>query len=269
MNAKDLHQPYRTLTDVMNTIWRNEMKRLTLFIVLCLTLILVAGCKQAADNNNVTIHGSGNLETREVAVSDFDTLEAALHWNLAIRQGDTFKISVTSDDNFIDFIDVVQTGKAIVFDLKPGFAYNIYGVTLKALVTVPEAITLHLNGSSSANLDNLEGLTTFGAELTGATALTGHLEAALVNLDVQQNAYVALSGAADELRLDTCGNSVSELSQFSAGKAEVNASCASSAAVNVDGDLVVEASQNSRVTYAGNPRLENPNIHESASLNPR
>jgi len=268
MNVKELHEHYQRLATIINTIWRKEMKRLTILLFVSLALFLVAGCKQAPKSNNVTIHGSGKLETREVAISEFDTVETALHWNLAIQQGETFQITVTSDDNFIDFIDLVQTGKTIVFDLKPGYAYNIYGVTLKALVTVPEAITLRLNGSSSAKLDNLEGLTTFGAELTGATALTGRLEAARVNLDVQQNAYVELSGAAGELWLDACGNSITDLSQFLAGKAEVETSCASSAVVNVDGDLAVEASQNSRVTYAGNPRLENLNIHESASVYP-
>ncbi len=269
MKLETWHEHYQSLMTVINTIWRKEMKRLTILLFVSLALFLVAGCKQAPKSNNVTIHGSGRLETREMAVSEFDTVETALHWNLAVQRGEAFSISVTSDDNFIDFIDLVQTGETIVFDLKPGYAYNIYGVTLKALITVPQSISLRLNGSSSANLDNLEGLTTFGAELTGATALTGRLVAEQASLDVQQNAYVALSGAADELWLETCGNSVTDLSQFLAGKAEVETSCASSAVVNVNGDLAIEASQNSRITYAGNPTLENLNIQEFASVNPR
>ena len=269
MKKKELQEHYRRLKNFVYTIRRIEMKPLTIILFVSLALFLVAGCKQAPSNNNVTIHGSGRLVSREETITDFDTIEVALHWRLDIQQGKTFNITITSDDNFIDFIDVVQQDKTVSFDFKPQYAYNINGVTLNARVTVPDNITLHLDGASAARLENLEEFSNFRAKLTGTTALTGQVQAKSVTLDVGQNAYVELSGTTDDLSLETCGNSITDLSRFSTGNAQVTASCASSAVVNVIGDLAVEASQNSRVTYAGNPNVKPVAVHESASVKPR
>ena len=246
------------------------MQHIIRLFLVTITLLVLSGCKQdkASRNNNVSITGSGNLVTREENVTAFNTVEAGLHWQLTIQQGEEFQVMVTSDDNFIDFINVVQQGKSLVFDFKPEYAYNIYGVTLQAQVTVPEAINLRLTGSSSASLDNLDSLATFGAELSGVTAIKGRLDATHVNLDVGQNAYVELNGTANELWLDTCGNSITDLSAFVANRAEVEASCNSTAIVNVARDLAVEASQFSRVSYTGSPSLGEVGVYESASIQP-
>ncbi len=251
-----------------NNIRRIKMKTLTIGLLVIMAL-LIAGCSQENQaSNNITVTGSGTLVTQEIALSNFDTVEAGLHFDLRIRQGEASTVTITADDNFIDFIDVNQDGTTISFGLKPEYAYNFYGTTLRAAVIMPEVAGLYLNGSSHAELDNLKNVENFAAELTGSSSLSGKLETNMAKLNVDGSAYVKLSGSGAELWLDSCGNSLADLSDFRAKEAIVQASCASKAVVNATRSLDVEAAQNSQVTYSGDPSLGEINVHEFASVSP-
>jgi hypothetical protein len=245
-----------------------EMKHI-IWLILIMLAALTAGCRRDKDfsqSNHVSITGSGNIVSREIAVAEFDQIEAGLHFNLAVHQGEEFSVVLFSDDNFIDFIQVEKLGTTISFGLKPGYAYNIFGATMNAEVTMPELAALELSGSSHAELAGFTSMENFQAELTGSSSLSGKLEAETASFNVYGNAYVKMAGSSEKLWLDGCGNSVIDLGEFRAEDATLDLACASTAAVNVDGRLDVEAAQKSSVTYVDHPVSGDMRAHENASI---
>lgn len=237
--------------------------KLTLIVI----TVIVAGCSQvtrAPQNVNVEVTGSGDLVSREVALSGFDRIEAGLTFDLTIHQGEEFSVVLHSDDNFIDYIQVDQSGGTISFGFKPGYAYNSHGVTLRADVTMPELAGLELSGSSHATLDGFASSGDLQIELTGASTLDGSLEAEKSSIALYGSSYLKLAGSTDELQLDACGSNLVDLGDYRAGTATVQASCNSRVVVNVLDTLAGEASQNAQVYYIGQPTLRVITTHESA-----
>ncbi len=187
---------------------------------------------------------------------------------MIIQQGDTFQVTLTSDDNFIDFIQVEQQGRALNLDLKPGYAYDLKGITMRLEVALPELAELRLNGSPQARLDGAV-FANFAAELTGSSFLHGELASTETSLTVNGSSYVKLNGSADMVYVDVCGNSVADLEVFQARDASVQASCAGQAVVNVNDSLVADASQNARIYYVGRPSTPEVRIHEHAAVGPK
>ncbi len=244
------------------------MKTLKILILIVL-LILVAGCSQidrGASINALTITGSGNIVSREVAISGFEQVETGLTFDLTIRQGEHFSVVLSSDDNFVDYLQVEQAGKNISLGFLPGYAYDIHGVTLRAEITMPELVRLSLSGSSHATLEGFTAARDLEFELSGSSFVDGYLEAEISSFKLTGGTYLKLAGSTENMRLDTCGNSVTDLSQFEAREAIVEASCASTIIVKVEEILDIEASQNSQILYVGQPDSSDIKAYESAHV---
>jgi hypothetical protein len=240
-------------------------------IIFAILIILTASCSQIerdAQNNEINLTGSGNLVSREIGSLDFDQVEGNLNFDLTIRQGTESKVVLTSDDNFIDFIQVEQAGSSISFGFTPGHAYDISGVTLRAEITVPTLSRLDLNSSSHAQFVEYESGQPFEANLTGSSSLGGKLKMETATLNVNGSAYVKLTGSGEFLALNVCGSSIVDLSEFEVNNADLDVSCASKVAVNVSGQLNGEASQNARVTFTGDPPMNWIEVHQYASVQP-
>ena len=146
------------------------MKNISKLFLVIITILLI-GCSQIkrdGQNDELTITGSGILVSQEVALSDFDQVEAGLYFDLSIHQGEEPHVVLISDDNFIDYIQVAQAGSGISFGFKPGQAYDISGVTLKADITTPRLSKLELSGSSYAHFDGYQSNQPFEVNLTGS-----------------------------------------------------------------------------------------------------
>ena len=216
-------------------------------------IVLAAGPshdRRTAQNNRVSLAGSGNIVARELALTGFDRLEAGLNFDLLIRQGEVFQVLIFADDNFVDFIQVTQTGTTLNFGLKPGFAYDIAGTTMRAEVTMPVLAGLQLDSSSHAELDGFANQGQLDAELTGASFLNGRLEGDGVSLKVRGSAAVVLAGSAQTLGVDACGSSQVDLSDFHAGHLTLDAACASKVKVNEDSGWDGRLSQNAQLKTA-------------------
>ena len=186
-------------------------------LLLTLIFILLASCTQldrVPQNNEVKITGSGALVSKEIDISDFDQVEAGLYFDLTIHQGENSRVILTSDDNFIEYLQVEQTGNSITLGFKPGHAYDTSEVTLRAEVTIPELSKLEMNGSSHAHIEGYRSQQPLEVELTGSSSLTGDMQLETVVLKTYGSSYVKLSGSGDRLNLEACGSSIADLGDY-------------------------------------------------------
>jgi hypothetical protein len=240
-------------------LWKEkDMKRLVIFTLVVAVPLLTACCPIPDISGLIPasgefLEGSGTLVTEEYALTGFDKVDASHAFTVDITQGDTFSVVVSIDDNLAQYLRVEKQGSTLRIGLSPGRNYR--AMTATADVTMPELTGLELSGASHGSVsgfDSTEGLT---VQVSGASHLTGDIEAGDVRFSVSGASRVTLSGSAQAVVVDVSGASHVDLADFPVADADVEASGASTVTVSASGTLDANASGASHVKYLGSPSL--------------
>jgi hypothetical protein len=230
-------------------------------LVLC-SIVLVAGCGMFGGG---VIRGSGNLVTRQEEFSGFDRLEAGHGFDVDLRQGESFSVTLRVDDNVVEHLKAELEGRTLHLGLK-GPLYTTLNVTLQATITMPELAGLGLSGGADGTITGFRSTDPVAIDLSGGSDLHGDLEAGNVRLVVSGGSDLTLTGAGHDLDLEVSGGSDANLSGFAVDDASVMASGGSGATVNATGRLDVQASGGGTVYYLGSPTLGDIDTSGGAEL---
>jgi len=230
-------------------------------IVVLLVSGLLLGC-------GITVSGSGNLETREMDFSGFTGIEASHGFKVEITQSDSYKVSITADDNlFDDHLRVSKSGDTLKIGLK---SPNIYtSVTVKAKITMPDLHELGLSGGSIASVTGFSSTHDFSAKLSGGSQISGDITAGDTKFDLSGGSRVNLKGAADDLDVQCSGGSQLDLGNFTVDNADIKLSGGGKATINVDGTLSVSLSGGSKVLYIGKPTMGDIDMSGGSTISPK
>jgi hypothetical protein len=88
--------------------------------------------------------GSGNVSTEEKNLSDFTVVKVGSGFKVQITQSNSYRISITADDNLFGYIQVTKTGSTLTIRLQPGLSFQTS--TLKAEITMPDLEGLQFSG---------------------------------------------------------------------------------------------------------------------------
>ncbi|MFC1865830.1 head GIN domain-containing protein [Chloroflexota bacterium] len=244
-------------------------KFLTLVAVILSVMLLLPGCYGL-------ITGSGNLDTREFDYSDFNRLEVSSAFEVEIVQSASFAVSITTDDNIFEYIDIAKSGNTLNIRLKSG--YNFRYFTIEAVILMPDITHLKLSGATHGTVQDFSFSHDLAVELSGASSLimtniaagridfeisgasrvSGNITAdAAADFDVSGASTVELSGSAKDLKADASGASHLELDDFPVSNADIELSGVSNGTVNTDGTLDADLSGASKLYYIGEPTMGN------------
>ena len=222
------------------------------------------------------VAGSGRAETRELQFKDFTAVHIGSAFQSRITYSDSYRVSVTMDDNLFDYLQVTKEGDVLAIGLKSGYEYHYSSLTLSAEIQLPDLRELQSGGATRNTIQGfnfshefvlrLSGASTTETtdmsvgdveiEISGASTLSGKITA---NGDAQFTlsgaSTATVGGKANNLFISVSGASNTELSNFIVHNAKVNLSGASQATINLDGRLDAELSGASRLVYLGNPTL--------------
>ena len=249
-------------------------------LLLVLAVIMAAGLLTAC----TVVKGSGVLKTEEMNFSDFTRVEVGGTFEVEIVQSDRFSVSITADDNLFDYIQVSKHGSTLKIGVKPAVVFR--SATHRAEITMPELLRLELSGAtqgvvtgfesmedldiavSGASSLDLDGIMAgnMTVDISGASQVTGEVDADDVEFDVSGASTVRLQGTAGDMELDLSGASNAELEDLPVNDADVNLSGASRAVVNVDGRLDINLSGASKLTYTGNPTIGDVDISGASTM---
>jgi len=247
------------------------MKKLTTCVALGVILSLLAvaaGC-----TTGTTVTGSGTLMTREMEYSDFTKIQSneftrkSSVFEVDITEADSFAVSITIDDNLIDYLDIEQKGDTLHIGLEQDNEYR--DITMKVTVTMPELTRLDLRGGSYANITGFESTKSLDINLSGGSHLQGSIEAGNTRFYLSAGSHVTLNGSGQDVTIDASGGSHIDLASFSVTDARVTASDGSHITVNPSGILDVNASDGSHVYYLGNPTLGDIHKSEGSEVTPK
>ena len=181
--------------------------------------------------------GSGNLVTLDKSFSDFTVVDAGWGFEVTITKSDTYGVSITVDDNMIDYVQVSKSGRTLNIDLKPG-TYD--RVTLKANIEMPLLRELQLSGGSHGYVNGFYVPPYYSGEFI---------------LGLSGGSHAEMEGSANKISVEASGGSRLDLSDFPVHNAQVDLSGGSHATINLDGRLDADLSGGSQLYYIGEPAL--------------
>ena len=253
-------------------------KTIMLMTVMLLIILLVPGCFGS-------ITGSGNLETQEFNYSDFTRVEVGNALEVEVIQSGSFSITITTDDNISEYLNVSKSGETLRIWLRSGYSYTSY--TAMAEITMPELYRLELSGATSGTIGGFSSAHDFilelsGAsslyiadmtagnirfDLSGASSLTGSIIASGdARFEISGASSVTLYGSTNDLNADASGASHLGLDDFPVHNANVELSGASGGTINLDGILNADLSGASHLEYFGEPTLGDIDISGGSTI---
>jgi len=231
---------------------------------LAILFLLGSGLLAACDLDEAVVRGSGDIVSLEQDLSDFDSVDASLSFEVDIRQGENYSVVIRIDDNLQD--DLVVRVRDNTLEI--GFDRNVVttNTTMEADITMPQLRAISLSGAADGRISGFNSENSFSADLSGSSSLSGAIASGDVNLDLSGSSEVSLDGSGNDLEIDASGASDVDLLNFPVDDASLNLSGSSQVGVHVNGTLDVSASGSSDVTYSGNPSLGNISTSGSSSV---
>jgi hypothetical protein len=271
------------------------MKTITIIAIVLLSILAISLIPLSCTSLESEVIGSSQLETKEFDFKDFTAVEIGTALNVNFIDSDTFKVnisqsdsyhvSITANQNLLDYLVVTDDGGTLRINLKSFHRYN--RITLEAQITMPAISSLQLSGASRGELNGFKSLNELSLEISeaselnmndmeagdsrfevsGASTVTGTITVVTADFNISEASTVELTGSANEVDVQGSGASLVRLAVFSTSKAKFNLSGASNGIIDVSDQLDIILSGASRLVYSGNPNLGSVIISKASTLN--
>ena len=237
-----------------------DRKGVSIFLILIIAIVAIVIVVASAiillgewPPTSETIVGSGNLVTQQKDFSDFSAIEVSSAFEVEISQSSFYSISITADDNVLEYVQVSKTGNTLNVGMQTG---SYQSTTLQVEIEMPEIDSLGLSGATLGIIEDFSFSEPFVVELFGAS----NLEMTNMNVgdfEVELSGASALiaEGSGNDLVSIVEGASSLDLTDFPVNNSNLDVSGASQATVNMDGTLDAVVSGASTVYYIGEPTM--------------
>lgn len=224
----------------------NKLKFFALNIFTVGSMLWAVSCQEVED--------PGPLQDAEehFAVVDFDRLEIGDALIIDVKQSEFFTVSAKGDRRNIRDLKVYKDGNTLVvrYDENSSRRHDTY-----ISITMPELRSAHFSGASNSTVSGfIED--EFDLYLSGASVSQLSIESNTVNTIISGASDLTLTGDGNMLNVEASGASKVNSYRFTAEKATLNVSGASTVRVSVLNELEATASGASTVSYRGNPQTE-------------
>src|SRR5262249_26619402 len=158
-------------------------------------------------------------------------------FEVEITQGDSFKTSITADDNLFDYIKAVKEDSTLHLSLESNEKSIETKEHLKAKIVMPSLRNLKLGGASHASVSGFKSSSEVGVDIAGASHLIGNLDTNKFVMEASGASHVELNGGARDAKLQCSGASHVNLAKFTLDQADIDLSGASHATIQVKSKL--------------------------------
>jgi Putative auto-transporter adhesin, head GIN domain len=234
------------------------MNRCSALFLFAVAIVPVGGCGLAG------LAGSGVPASRSVDAKDFTTVEVNGPFEVTLERGDKFNVTVTSDDNLLQFIDVQNAGGKLSIRIQSEEHLRPKS-GLKAKINMPAIEAVNLRGACSGSLNGLKGVKDLKLNVEGASTITGDIQTGSITLEAVGASQIKLTGKAHECRAEARGASQLHLGDLAVEKAVIQLDGASSGVVKASDKLDYELNGASHLDYRGNPKIGNKEVQGASS----
>ena len=236
-------------------------RRLLLSAVLCLAVVLIAGCGTGL------VVGSGNTVTEEREISGVESVALSFIGDLRIKQGNEEKLVITGDDNVLPLITTEVKDGVLTIGSKSTFGIPVIN-DLHYDLTVRDLNSLQLSGAGNAEMDKLEtGDLAVGVSGAGNLSIK-NLQADRVVANLSGVGNLELGGKANRQTVSLSGAGSYSGGDLETGSTDISLSGLGGATVWATESLNASISGAGNVEYSGNPDVTSK-ISGLGNVNPK
>jgi eukaryotic-like serine/threonine-protein kinase len=195
-----------------------------------------------------TIVGSGKMATKSWDVADFGRVQIRSTFHTKISKGRAFKVTTTTDDNVLPYVEVEKDGNLLKVGLKKNQSYKLEK-SPEAEIVLPALVGVDVSGASKGHLEGFDSEKDVAVHLSGASKLDGSLRSEKAKLETSGASSLTLTGGAQAAEVTGSGASHLLLGEFPLKQGKVDLSGASTA------DIVVQSTAPFAVTMSGASKL--------------
>ncbi len=220
----------------------------------------------------------------EYDFEDFTYIEIGSAFKADITQSDTFSISVTVNENLLEYVDITRSGNTLKVLMTTHNSYR--NATRHVSITLPELRQLSLLGANQCELSGfktdqpvdflvtgastleLAGMETGDVDfnISGASRVFGDIKVADSDFVVTAASTLEIEGEGNHMDLHVIAASTAHLDDFPVKTATTSIVAASNATVDVSERLDIEVSSASRLVYGGGAVLGSINVSGGSTL---
>lgn len=248
------------------------MKRLKLFFALLFLVFINASClivdvENSSDEPDGSIRGSGIMVTETRTLPAFTAIELGTAGKVYITFGDTQKVSVTTDEKFLDYIITsAQNGKLFITTQPQARLNNFHMIVEITMTDLAELVTSSAGSIIGKNqfIADRVSLTLSSAgdirlDLTAQQLNSRLLSAGDLYLTGFVGAHTAVIASAGDLHAFGLSTDTTQISLSSAGCAEVTVAQFLDASIQSIGSLFYKGNPTIHQRISGPGRLINAN----------
>lgn len=221
------------------------MQRLFVFL---LTMITITACDRV---NMATIDGNGNIVEKSQNVNPFDEIEVSGNFNIILVEGESPKVTITTDENLHDYIEVTRSGDILEIRSKENLQSS---ESNDVVITYQELNSLRAGGASNITNRGVLAGDGFALDLSGAGAVQLKVDLKKLIVNVSGAGSVELEGKASEQDISMSGAGGLDASRLETKYTQIDISGVGGAEVFVTEVLEASVSGVGGVTYKGDPK---------------
>ncbi len=212
------------------------------------------------------VTGSPNMATWVYEFTDFTNINASSAFKVNASQSDSYSVSITANENLLDYLSVNQRGKTLFLGMKSAEYKN---VIYEATITMPVLLDFTLSGASKGDISGFDSANPLKLKLSGASRISGSIETGDCNFNLDGASKVELSGSGNDADINGASASELELADFPINDAKVTLRGNSEATLNLDGRLDANLAGYSHIEYIGEPTLGSIRTAGSSTVSER
>lgn len=206
----------------------------------------------AQKNDRETVEGNGNLVTRDVPVSSFESLKASGVYELKLLQGDKETVKIEADENLQPYFNVRNEGNSLVIDMKELNNKNLKNKNkMRVFVTFRKLKELNISTVGSVNADKELSFGDLEIKNSSVGQVDLRLSANSVKLNNSSVGNIVLAGKAQNADFKNTGVGNLNAGSFVVQSMNIENNGVGGATVNAEKELKVKDNMLSRVKNKG------------------
>jgi len=232
------------------------MKKIYLLAAFSAALFIsvgLLGCNRAGCKG-----GSGKMITEERQAMAFTKLNVSGDFDVHIKQDSVSGVSITADDNLIQYIKTGVEGDELTVKSKDNICSSgrfVLNIRVRDVSAISTSGAVNLSSTGKLNTKDLE------LNFSGESKITLDINSGNLKTGGSGSTELNLTGQATSHTVDVSGSLTLNALNLVAGKYSIETSGDSKCKINVLNELNVSSSGSSDVEYRGNPTK----IHEDKS----
>ncbi|MBA2745131.1 MAG: DUF2807 domain-containing protein [Flavisolibacter sp.] len=222
------------------------MKRLSLLVLLF--AFSVSSCRYFGGERVV---GDGNVVKQQKKVGSFSAIDVSGSIQLHISQDAAYSVTMETDNNLLEYLDIYNDGEVLVVKSKDGF--NLKPTEdIIVYVSAPSFTSIDVSGACAIFGDSrITGTNALKISASGASTISLDVDLPKLTTDVSGSSDIDLRGSVSDLVIQASGASKISAMNLLTQNADLDLSGASEVELTATRAMKVEASGASNIRYRG------------------